>query len=1032
MIQRANNDLKLRELRIVWEEARERGESLTAEALCRDCPDLAAELGRQIQALRDWDPLIPDSSPRSPSSSEAPIPALGCAPASACVTLQLSGLHFHDHGGLGVIYKARHQDLPRDVALKFIRQDRSDDPQCSKRFLREAQITARLEHPGIVPIYGVGRDETGKPCHATRFVKGTTLEQEIKQYHAERAHAHKPSSLETDRAFRALLQRFKSACTTIGYAHNRGVVHRDVKPANIMLGPFDETLVVDWGLAKMILSDAAETEAAGEDEPEASLPSPGSDELQTFGVIGTPGFMSPEQHAGQSAKVGPASDIYALGATLYVLLTGRSPFDGRLPGEIAANVMRGEFIPPRQVKPEIPRPLEAICLKAMSLAPEDRYTSAVDLARDLEDWMADLPVSAWREYWPVRARRWMSRRRTLMATGAAALLFAVMGLIAILVLQDLSNRHLAARNEELRQARAQAEGRVELALNAIDKFRGAVADNPQLKLRPEFAQLREGLLRAPQEFYRQIKQDIEECQVTSPEAWAGLAKVILKLAAITAEIDSRPSAMHAYREGLAVLEPLLQNRSDTAELRALQGRALIDLSKLERDEGNLTDALSSEERARRILEALIRDQPEVADHRVDLAVAYDEVGLTHGRAGRLEEAEASFEHAREILEKIGDQPVESTTQVGRLAQVYNHLAMALRRAGRPEQALALYQSALKVRERLAREQPTDPWIRFNLAVLHYNIGNLRRETGRSGVTEAYERANKILEPLVREYRSIAEFRMQYARCLGNLALVTGTAKSTSLALPAYTRVAELQREGVELHPGVVTFQLDLAMTLVHLARSHLLVDQPKDSLRHAQEGMERLEALLATDKDPLGKARSVLGMIWERQAGALVALGRENEAVDALRTAINHQRKALKQDPRSRECSEELFKHHYHLVALRCIMDQSNEVAASLEAMEPFWPADPEFLFSEAGELAHGWSKSTSAEGGRTKRPGAATQLYGSLVVTMLERSVKAGFRDVSRLINDSAFEPFRARDDFQRLLIRMMDLAFPIDALAR
>ena len=173
MIQQASNDQKLRELRVVWEEALERGESLPIDLLCRDCPELADELGCQIQALRDWDLLRADSSARSSSSSEAAAQAVACAPASACVTLHLSDLHFHDRGGLGVIYKARHQDLPRDVALKFIRQDRSDDPQCSKRFLREAQITARLEHPGIVPSYGVGRDgEQQKPCYAMQLVRG--------------------------------------------------------------------------------------------------------------------------------------------------------------------------------------------------------------------------------------------------------------------------------------------------------------------------------------------------------------------------------------------------------------------------------------------------------------------------------------------------------------------------------------------------------------------------------------------------------------------------------------------------------------------------------------------------------------------------------------------------------------------------------------------------------------------------------------------------------------------------------------------
>ena len=158
-----------------------------------------------------------------------------------------------------MIYKARHQDLPRDVALKFIRQDRSDDPQCSKRFLREAQITARLEHPGIVPIYGLGRDETGNPCYAMRFVEGTTLEQAIKQYHAQRGSRPRAVLPGHGPNIPALLQRFKSACTTVGYAHSRGVLHRDIKPANIMLGPFDETLVLDWGLGKIIASDAAET-----------------------------------------------------------------------------------------------------------------------------------------------------------------------------------------------------------------------------------------------------------------------------------------------------------------------------------------------------------------------------------------------------------------------------------------------------------------------------------------------------------------------------------------------------------------------------------------------------------------------------------------------------------------------------------------------------------------------------------------------------------------------------------------------------
>jgi tetratricopeptide (TPR) repeat protein/tRNA A-37 threonylcarbamoyl transferase component Bud32 len=1030
MIQRTGPDPKLRELLIIWEETRERGESLTVDRLCRDCPELADELARQIQALRDWDPLTPGLAAPSTRSCGPSTQALDSAPASACVTVRLSDLHFHDQGGLGTIYKARHKDLPRDVALKFIRPDRADDPQCSKRLLREARITARLEHPGIVPIYGLGRDESGNPCYAMRFVEGTTLEQAIDQYHARQDQGRERQSAGTDREFRALLQRFKSACTTVGYAHSRGVLHRDIKPANIMLGPFDETLVLDWGLGKILAGDDAEVPREPEQRP--SLFSSGPDELETCGVIGTPGFMSPEQHAGQWENVGRSSDIFGLGATLYVLLTGKRPFDGGGPGEIAARLERGAFAPPRQVRPEVPRPLEAICLKAMALAPQDRYRSAIDLADDLEDWISDEPVRAWTEPWHVRARRWTRRHRTVVTAGAVAALLAMIGLIAILVQQDRSNRHLAARNEELRQSRARAERRVELALKAIDQFRGAVADNPQLKLRPEFAPLRRGLLRAPQEFYRRIQQDIEDSHDTSPEAWTGLASVIVRLAEITAEIDSRPGAIHAYQEGLAVIDRLLVERPDADVLRAMQGRVLLELGKLQRDEGNLPDAVARQERALRIFEALCGDQPEAADRRIDLAGACDEVGMTYGRAARLGEAEARFEQARKILENLQDQPVQGTKHLGRLAQVYNHLGIAHRNSGRLDQALALYERALVIQAQLARERPADPWIRSNLAAFHYNIGNLRRDAGTSGAIECYERANEILEPLVRDYRSMVDFRMMYARSLGNLAMLTSSWQTEVRAIPAYTRVADLQREGVELHPGVVRFRLDLATTLFHLARAHIEVDQPRDALRHAREGTETLESVLSTDTDTTGQVRSLLGRTWQKRAEALVALGDEKEAVEALRAAIREQGKAFEPGHRSDDFAALLFEHHYHLVAVHCLRGQAQDAAASLEAMEPLWSDDPAILFSQVRETARGWYDASGREAGRTRRTGTATQLYGALLVTMLERSREAGFRDFSRLIHDPAFEPFRAREDFQRLLLRMMDLAFPIEALSR
>src|SRR5262249_23567156 len=226
-------------------------------------------------------------------------------------------------------------------------------------------------------------------------------------------------------ALRQLLGRFVAVCNTIAYAHSRGVVHRDLKPANIMLGDYGETLVIDWGLAKRLGDFGG---ARPPDEDGAPLPvGDGSDGGTATGdVLGTPAFMSPEQGAGRHDAVGPASDIYGLGATLYALLTNRPPFDGDSLAELLQRVQRGDFPPPRQLRPETPRALEAICLKAMAREPAARYATALDLAAEVERWLADEPVRAYREPWTGRARRWVRRHRTLVASVMSALLLALL------------------------------------------------------------------------------------------------------------------------------------------------------------------------------------------------------------------------------------------------------------------------------------------------------------------------------------------------------------------------------------------------------------------------------------------------------------------------------------------------------------------------------------------------------------------------------------------------------------------------------
>ncbi len=258
-------------------------------------------------------------------------------------------LRQHARGGLGEVFVAYDKELHREVALKEIRPDRADDSVSRARFVLEAEITGGLEHPGIVPVYGLGEFAGGRPFYAMRFIQGDSLKAAIARFHAAEGPGRDPG--ERALALRGLLRRFIDVCNAIAYAHSRGVLHRDLKPANVMLGKYGETLVVNWGLAKAI--GRAEGAMGIIAEPALRPPaSSGSTPTIAGSALGTPAYMSPEQAAGALNRIGPRSDVYSLGATLYCLLTGRAPLDEG-DGDIDEPLRRaraGEIAPPRQVK----------------------------------------------------------------------------------------------------------------------------------------------------------------------------------------------------------------------------------------------------------------------------------------------------------------------------------------------------------------------------------------------------------------------------------------------------------------------------------------------------------------------------------------------------------------------------------------------------------------------------------------------------------------------------------------------------------
>ncbi|MGL5095810.1 MAG: serine/threonine-protein kinase, partial [Planctomycetia bacterium] len=328
-----------------------------------------------------------------------------------------SELRPHAKGGLGVVYSAVDRNLHRAAAVKCIQNRHSDNPDLVRRFLMEAEVTGRLDHPGVVPVYGMGRTAEGRPFYAMRFIRGKTLTEAVDDYHDSR---RRPTERQRNLELRQLLQRFIAVCNTIAYAHDRGIVHRDIKPDNIMLGRYGETLVIDWGLALSVQRDAL-ARASGE---QTLLPKSAPREGDGSGGAGTPAYMSPEQADGE-LPVGRASDVYSLGATLYKMLTNRAPASGMDRGEIRQCVLTGDFMRPRHVVPGLPPALDAICMKALSLKPGDRYQNPLALAEDVERFLGDEPVAACRETFGHKIRRFLKRHRRVAQVGTAALVVVV-------------------------------------------------------------------------------------------------------------------------------------------------------------------------------------------------------------------------------------------------------------------------------------------------------------------------------------------------------------------------------------------------------------------------------------------------------------------------------------------------------------------------------------------------------------------------------------------------------------------------------
>jgi serine/threonine-protein kinase len=790
-------------------------------------------------------------------------------------------------GGIGVVSVALDAELNREVALKQIQTDRADDPASRARFTLEAEVTGRLEHPGVVPVYGLGCDAEGRPYYAMRLIKGDSLKEAVARL---RGDTPLPAA---SMPLRGLLNRFVTACYAVAYAHSRGVIHRDIKPSNIMLGPYGETLVVDWGLAKVVGRDDPSEDPAETTLRPASGSGTGMGETAAGSAVGTPAYMSPEQAEGRLDNVGPASDVYSLGATLYCLLTGRPPIDAPDVGTVLRLAARGEFPTPRSVNPRAPMALEAVCLKAMALKPAERYASARALAEEIEHWLADEPVSALREPALTRLARWGRRHKTGVAASVALLAASVVALGAGTVL-------LGRANDRVQRERDLARKNFTLARQAVDDYLTRVGQNPLLKEQGPH-DLRQELLGAALRYFR----DFLTQQGGDPALRAQAAAAYERVGDIGVEMGKPKDALEAYDKGLALADSLVRERPGDIAAATMRVRFQVGREFALRDDGRSDESIAAFERAVALEYELAKTRARGDETSAVMAKAYLNAAYLYRNDGKTAAAVRTARQAVEYGESYARVRPDDLANARILLQNYGSAAHILRVAGQVDESRALGEKGASYGQDLVRKYPRDIELRMYLAELDRIIGDdAKAEGDLTRALESIQRSIALVEAVTQENPLLFRPRAILANALIDLGQVQCDLNKLPEAEKTSRMLVGLAGALAKEFPKNRFLQLMLGFAHATLGKVLVRQGSPGDALDHLQRAVKILDdSQNVMDMYQVACCYALASTVTDPAEGATSA-GRRREnadrAVTMLRRAFDKgfmDRSLMKTDP---------------------------------------------------------------------------------------------------------------------------------------
>jgi serine/threonine-protein kinase len=877
----------------------------------------------------------------------------------------------HARGGLGEVFVALDAELHREVALKQILEKHADDPTSRARFLLEAEVTGGLEHPGIVPVYGLGTYDGGRPYYAMRFIRGDSLKEAIDCFHMDEALRSDPGHRSLE--LRKLLRRFTDVCNAIEYAHSRGVLHRDIKPGNIIVGKHGETLMVDWGLAKA----TGRTDPGVDSGERALVPSSASGSADTLpgSALGTPAYMSPEQAEGDIEHLGPRSDVYSLGATLYYLLTGRPPLEGEI-GDVLRAVQRGDVTPPRRHNATIDAALEAVCLKAMGREPATRYASPKELSDDLERWMADEPVSSRPDRGFEKLARWSRKHRPLTWSAAAALaVLAVSSTVAALVV-NLARGHEAAARIQADVNAERATANFNLARQAVDDYLTRVSENTLLKAQPsrDLRDLRKALLEDALKFYRAFINQRGDDRALRRD----LAGAYARVATITDEIGTKTAALTAHAKALEIRRALSRDNPGDSSLRVDLADSLRSIAVLQRSLGRIPECLGSHGEARGILEAIVAIEPNRPDALSALGQICSHSGSVHKSSEEWVQAQSLFSRARDIF------------------------------------------------ARLVEIEPGEPKHIRSLAWSTYQMGNVlsidrRKDRDLPGAKACYDTALALQRDLIAAHPGEPSYPIDMAQCYVSLAYMVsrGVDSDHQHAIRYLEEALDLQKRVVAAHPSVTEYLMDLSATCFTLGYQCSQLSRHDDALRWYREAVGAAERLVALDSENID-FQERLALAVNNYGYKLLMKGHTDDALGHFLRAIDVWRGVLAKAPQIQGYRGAMLHPLINAAKARNLQGRpSDAVNAALEARSLCY-GFPDALGDIASQLAKA--------GGIVAVGTPERNRYLKLAMEALRAALASGATKPGEVVADENFAPLRERREFQALAF---DPVFPSDPFA-